>query len=188
MRCQNTHGSYECICNAGFEKVNGTCVDINECTNTTNPCGPNSVCSNSPPGSFSCKCNAGFVFCNGTCVDTNECDSNPCPANTLCQNTDGSYQCICPTGFTNQTGSCVDVNECNSSPSPCTDLEKCINTPGNYSCVCQKCSRYNPQKTTIHELSSIDCHIITGEYNLIEYTASSENRKTTMYQHHPQEP
>ncbi|XP_064105738.1 adhesion G protein-coupled receptor E2-like isoform X2 [Macrobrachium nipponense] len=140
MRCQNTYGSYECICNSGFEKVNGACVDINECTNTTNPCGPNSVCSNSPPGSFSCSCNAGFVLCDGTCVDKNECDSNPCPANTICQNTDGSYQCICPTGFTNQTGSCVDVNECSSSPSPCTDLERCINTPGNYSCVCQKCS------------------------------------------------
>ncbi|KAH0628173.1 hypothetical protein JD844_009001 [Phrynosoma platyrhinos] len=70
-RCVNTDGSFQCICNAGFELTTDgkNCVDHDECT-TTNMC-LNGMCINED-GSFKCICKPGFVLApNGRyCTDT----------------------------------------------------------------------------------------------------------------------
>ena len=57
-RCTNLVGSYQCICNIGFEETEDKkgCVDINEC-DMENVC-ENGQCRNTP-GSYKCHCNPG---------------------------------------------------------------------------------------------------------------------------------
>ncbi|CAH3013761.1 unnamed protein product [Porites evermanni] len=58
--CNNTLGSYECLCKDGFAGNGRLCVDINECTRTLHNCHhPNATCINTV-GSFSCTCKPGF--------------------------------------------------------------------------------------------------------------------------------
>ncbi|XP_067298472.1 adhesion G protein-coupled receptor E5-like [Pseudorasbora parva] len=56
--CTNTHGSFFCSCSPGFKRENGTCADIDECTDA-DVCGTNADCSNHP-GSYSCNCHQGY--------------------------------------------------------------------------------------------------------------------------------
>lgn len=92
--CTNTHGSYTCVCNDGYEMVDGKCSDVDECTQ--HRC--EHTCLNSI-GSFSCFCNQGFTLSEDghSCVDINECVSNHCQFK--CINTVGSFLCTCPKGF-----------------------------------------------------------------------------------------
>uniref|UniRef100_A0A8C0UDP2 EGF-like domain-containing protein n=1 Tax=Cyanistes caeruleus TaxID=156563 RepID=A0A8C0UDP2_CYACU len=59
-RCVNTDGSFQCICNAGFEITpdGKNCVDINECALNPDIC-PNGMCENLR-GSYRCICNLGY--------------------------------------------------------------------------------------------------------------------------------
>ena len=62
-RCQNTKGSYKCICDIGFEYVKGQgCNDTDECKNTDPwaTCGYGD-CINTI-GSYACKCKPGYVY------------------------------------------------------------------------------------------------------------------------------
>ena len=105
-------GSYECICDKGFEKnpENDVCIDINECninstaTKTENICNDPYECSNTI-GSFECICSAGLFQVlsgryAGECLDINECmnEENICEDHE-CINTLGSYYCKCYDGF-----------------------------------------------------------------------------------------
>uniref|UniRef100_A0A671NZG0 Uncharacterized protein n=1 Tax=Sinocyclocheilus anshuiensis TaxID=1608454 RepID=A0A671NZG0_9TELE len=57
--CFNTPGSFLCICSPGFlTHENGTCTDINECSDP-DVCGRNADCYNNP-GGYSCKCHQGY--------------------------------------------------------------------------------------------------------------------------------
>ncbi|XP_036355985.1 adhesion G protein-coupled receptor E2-like [Octopus sinensis] len=94
--CNNTPGSYTCVCNAGYVYSGTTCVDKNECTG--NPCGAQGACTNTQ-GSYTCTCNGGFELSGTTCVDTNECTGNPCGPQGACTNTPGSYTCACIAGI-----------------------------------------------------------------------------------------
>lgn len=49
--CQDLVGSYLCYCPTGYHKINGQCLDNNECED--DPCGSNEICINTP-GSFTC--------------------------------------------------------------------------------------------------------------------------------------
>src|SRR5699024_6309235 len=52
--CNNTIGSYQCICNDGYEGDGLNCSDIDECqSNNTNNCPFNSHCYNTI-GSYQC--------------------------------------------------------------------------------------------------------------------------------------
>ena len=70
--CSNSHGSWSCPCNGGYENflANVGCSDINECTHPSwNPwighyCGSNSYCVNqigwTAHTTYTCACNQGF--------------------------------------------------------------------------------------------------------------------------------
>merc|ERR1712176_347880 len=160
--CNNTPGSYECVCPSTLAMgPNGDCVDlctlhecqtgqtcvetelagiafaqcedIDECAAATNPCGPNSVRTNSP-GSFICTCQSGLTLqtnADGTssCVDA--CAVMTCPAEATCE----QGQCICPAGSTldedaNSTLFCA-------SDDPCAGITCPDNSVCNAAGVCQ---------------------------------------------------
>ncbi|XP_061278394.1 adhesion G protein-coupled receptor E1 isoform X4 [Bos javanicus] len=162
--CTNTSRSYYCSCKRGFLSSNGLktfkgpgveCKDIDECSQSPTPCGPNSICRNLP-GRYRCSCMTGFSSPTGnnwipgkqghfTCRDVDEC-ANPrsCPEHSTCHNSLGSYSCACNPGYNSRSGkktfqgpgeTCQDVDEC-ANPRSCPDHSTCHNSLGNYSCVC----------------------------------------------------
>lgn len=58
-RCLNVEGSYDCVCNKGFQGDGKVCNDVDECTMLEKPCASNSQCSNSV-GSYNCECKDGY--------------------------------------------------------------------------------------------------------------------------------
>ena len=137
--CENTPGSYKCICLEGFESNNGgwTCHDVDECL-ANDTFHPNATCSNTE-GSFYCECKSGF---NGNginnCSDIDECSLVNCSQNSLCVNTVGDYFCKCLDGFhRNETLLCEDIDECSSSSlNRCHPRASCHNYIGGYNCSC----------------------------------------------------
>lgn len=161
MSCQNTIGSFDCICNSGFEenlisKANGgsrSCININECGDATHEdiSGCTQIC-NDTEGSFYCSCQSGYILDlddNKTCLDQDECSHpslNICNSNFECENFDGGYQCVCHEGYQHadlhltegHRKECVDIDECSSdSLNNCRENSKCINLPGSYECQCK---------------------------------------------------
>ncbi|KTF90602.1 hypothetical protein cypCar_00035549 [Cyprinus carpio] len=112
-RCVNTDGSFQCICNAGFEiSPDGkNCIDHDECA-TTNMC-LNGMCINED-GSFKCICKPGFALApNGRyCTDIDECQTSGICMNGRCVNTEGSFRCECPPGLAIDVDGrvCVDTH------------------------------------------------------------------------------
>ena len=99
--CQETPGSYECVCNqAGYWSNGADCFDINECTAETDNCDENAICQNLD-GSHECTCIQGYVGTGvvGDCTDVDECLLEPCIANADCTNEPGSYTCTCKAGY-----------------------------------------------------------------------------------------
>ncbi|XP_010826553.1 PREDICTED: EGF-like module-containing mucin-like hormone receptor-like 1 isoform X7 [Bison bison bison] len=163
--CTNTSRSYYCSCKRGFLSSNGLktfkgpgveCKDIDECSQSPTPCGPNSICRNLP-GRYRCSCMTGFSSPTGnnwipgkrghfTCRDVDEC-ANPrsCPEHSTCHNSLGNYSCVCKPGFQSRSGRksfqgpgemCQDVDEC-ANPRSCPEHSTCHNSLGSYSCVCK---------------------------------------------------
>ncbi|KAL2090107.1 hypothetical protein ACEWY4_014795 [Coilia grayii] len=89
--CNNTPGSYYCICESGYNSTNGQekfqpndgshCKDINECSQPER-CGPFSNCHNTN-GSFHCSCHRDYVSSTGAKLFQPEtrttCLKNPRP-------------------------------------------------------------------------------------------------------------
>uniref|UniRef100_A0AAY4D5Z9 Latent-transforming growth factor beta-binding protein 4 n=1 Tax=Denticeps clupeoides TaxID=299321 RepID=A0AAY4D5Z9_9TELE len=133
-QCENTPGSYKCVCRTGFKRQGNSCIDVNECENALR-C-PGQECVNSH-GSFRCvSCRPGFRLQNGKCADVDECSQTPrvC-ANGRCKNAAGGYRCECYIGFQLQDNVCTDINECMEGEY-CFPRGECINTKGSYRCQC----------------------------------------------------
>uniref|UniRef100_A0A8C0P442 Adhesion G protein-coupled receptor E1 n=1 Tax=Canis lupus familiaris TaxID=9615 RepID=A0A8C0P442_CANLF len=162
-KCTDTPDSYYCTCKRGFLPSNGvkqfkgpgvTCIDIDECSQSPPPCGPNSVCENIL-GRYKCSCLPGFSSPTGNdwilgnpgrfiCTDINEClSSGVCQGHAECINTLGSYKCRCQVGFIAHNSICEDIDECSQDPSPCGPNSVCTNTLGSYSCSCLEGFRPN---------------------------------------------
>ncbi|XP_063557902.1 adhesion G protein-coupled receptor E1 isoform X2 [Gorilla gorilla gorilla] len=154
--CTNTVDSYYCTCKRGFLSSNGQnhfkgpgvrCKDIDECSQSPQPCGPNSSCKNLS-GRYKCSCLDGFSSPTGndwvpgksgnfSCTDINEClTSTVCPEHSDCVNSMGSYSCSCQVGFIPRNSTCEDIDECSQSPQPCGPNSSCKNLSGRYKCSC----------------------------------------------------
>nr|VZI43207.1 unnamed protein product [Spirometra erinaceieuropaei] len=156
MHCENTIGSYRCLCQRGYKNVNDTaCVDIDECKvfSSVESCAdPRARCVNTA-GSYKCICPNGFVW-HGypvyACKDVNECVITPdiCGHGHKCINEEGGYRCECAKGFRigwdNRT--CIDVDECSDSyPDRVCKDGICVNTPGGFRCDCPSGYRLSDQ-------------------------------------------
>ncbi|XP_041667187.1 latent-transforming growth factor beta-binding protein 4 isoform X3 [Cheilinus undulatus] len=134
-RCENTPGSYHCVCRHGYKLQNNTCADVNECSEPSQ-C-PGQQCVNTV-GSYRCvSCQPGYTLVNRQCTDINECKrGDSCPGQR-CVNTEGSFSCVdCQQGYRSINGLCTDVDECEQT-SQCPG-QQCVNTMGSYRCVsCQ---------------------------------------------------
>ncbi len=143
----NTSTCVQCTekshCSTGFDCVNNTCTDINECATNNGGCAQ--VCTNSPAGSFTCSCNAGYTLnADGhSCDNIDECVNNygGCrtggDANATCSDTTPGYTCNCSSGFTFSGGTCTDINECTNGTHNCNANAACANTAGSFTCACK---------------------------------------------------
>ncbi|XP_059187069.1 latent-transforming growth factor beta-binding protein 4 isoform X2 [Centropristis striata] len=131
-RCENTPGSFQCVCRYGFKLQNNTCTDVDECAEPSQ-C-PGQKCVNTV-GSYRCvSCQPGYTLINRQCEDIDECeDRKSCPGQR-CVNTVGSYRCVnCQPGYESVNGLCTDVDEC-VLDSQCPG-QQCVNTVGSFRCV-----------------------------------------------------
>uniref|UniRef100_A0A8C0K6R7 Adhesion G protein-coupled receptor E2 n=1 Tax=Canis lupus dingo TaxID=286419 RepID=A0A8C0K6R7_CANLU len=132
--CQNTEGSYHCMCSPGYALASGATTFMNESENT---CRDVDECQLKPrvcksrghlhqhQGSYTCKCPPGLR------------DSDLL---TL------SSDCRCRPGWKPVPGSpngpnstvCEDVDECSSWKHTCHYSTVCINTVGSYKCRCRR--------------------------------------------------
>ncbi len=155
--CAGWDDDVVCNCREGYEKVNGRCVDINECEN--NPCGKNEACTNSE-GSYSCSCDTGYIEKDGKCTHCgngvadpdevceagfrkncadfggkNYADSAEAFCSSSCDGWNDKEVCPCAAGFEKDAdGICQDKNEC--AENPCEENETCRNNHGSYECSC----------------------------------------------------
>jgi hypothetical protein len=101
-RCLNVPGGFVCACEDGFERVNGACVNVNECDRDLDLCDPAANCVDTTPG-YRCECKSGYEGDGRSCADVDECqkDPNACAGSqgTVCKNTAGAFQCVCPDGY-----------------------------------------------------------------------------------------
>ncbi|KAI2658133.1 Nidogen-1 [Labeo rohita] len=142
--CRPGQGNqFTCECAAGFTGDGRACYDIDECRETPQICGPNSVCNNQP-GTFRCECQDGFQFASDgqTCVEVYR-PVDPCRTGThdcdieraRCSYTGGSsYICTCLPGFMGDGRNCQDIDECQVNQ--CHENAVCYNTPGSFTCQC----------------------------------------------------
>uniref|UniRef100_A0A8B9KSN7 Latent transforming growth factor beta binding protein 4 n=1 Tax=Astyanax mexicanus TaxID=7994 RepID=A0A8B9KSN7_ASTMX len=137
-RCENTLGSYRCVCRPGYRLQGNTCTGkhhqthVNECEDSR-LC-PGQECVNTQ-GSYRCSsCRSGYTFRNGQCADVDECVRSPSLCSTgRCENTQGSYRCVCRPGFRLEDNTCRDVDECENEIQ-CPG-QQCVNSIGSFNCV-----------------------------------------------------
>eukprot|EP00064_Thunnus_orientalis_P020634 superscaffoldBa00005783_g20776 len=131
-RCDNTPGSYRCVCRLGYRLSGTTCTDVDECEDPLQ-C-PGQECRNSP-GSYRCvSCQPGYALVNSRCTDIDECRQVSC-SNGRCDNTPGSYRCVCHHGYRLQNNTCTDIDEC-ARGGACDEEQVCVNTFGSFRCEC----------------------------------------------------
>ncbi|TMS19921.1 Signal peptide, CUB and EGF-like domain-containing protein 1 [Larimichthys crocea] len=134
--CENTLGSYKCVCRPGY-RGNGThCEDENECASGVHRCDTNARCGNII-GSYFCQCYQGFNGDGHSCFDVDECAVNNGHCEHNCSNELGAYRCQCASGYQLiQDGhNCTDVDECVALNGTCEHI--CINTQGSFQCSCR---------------------------------------------------
>ncbi|XP_055003886.1 adhesion G protein-coupled receptor E1, partial [Boleophthalmus pectinirostris] len=172
-KCINTEGSFHCRCHEGYwtqgennvsfnASASKTCIDINECLEDPDICGPHATCINSA-GSYSCLCGDGFVSSNGkevfrkvdnvSCIDSDEClEKDICGKNGTCKNSNGSYSCVCDEGFVlSHDKQCEDI--CVINNTICGNGTCHLGARGHY-CVCHSgFSNYGIEQSRCTELN-----------------------------------
>jgi len=96
-RCENTIGSYRCLCPIGTTKVGDKCRDINECTTGFDGCQYN--CVNTNRG-YNCSCPPGYYTRHGrNCYDIDECKTGKHNCEQICNNELDGFTCSCKPGY-----------------------------------------------------------------------------------------
>ncbi|KAM3606136.1 uncharacterized protein V6R79_011362 [Siganus canaliculatus] len=163
-RCNNTLGSYSCVCLSGYIGDGTNCQDVDECQKENGGCHPNAICTNSE-GGRQCTCRVGFSGNGFQCTDLNECaNQRICHWNATCTNNPGSYVCTCNAGYKgNGNYLCLDIDECSETPHVCASslgYKGCKNLPGTYRCTCSSGFESNGQSCVdIDECASNICSL-----------------------------
>ncbi|XP_039981543.1 thrombomodulin-like [Xiphias gladius] len=135
--CSNTQRGFECICEDGFVKEDGVCVDVAICDKCEH------MLCEKPDGVYKCACRNGFrVSAKDPTKCEQYCTKSDCPAECI-PNPDvkekDMHQCFCPEGYIkdmrNGTAFCTDINECENEKQ-CD--QKCENLFGSYRCLCNE--------------------------------------------------
>ncbi|KAK0043850.1 mucin-like protein, partial [Biomphalaria pfeifferi] len=149
-KCVNLPGTATCKCQDGYERINGSCQDINECSSVlTNNC--SQLCRNTE-GGYECSCYAGYSYDSKTftCNDIDECNLPTSICEQLCINTEGSYRCSC----TSDLILLADGVSCRASL-PCVNKTDCSNNcaliNGTDTCFCPKGTKLATDGKTCQE-------------------------------------
>ncbi|XP_068699022.1 uncharacterized protein [Montipora foliosa] len=186
--CNNSIGSYNCICKEGYVGDGRNCSDIDECSTGEHNCTNVAVCKNTI-GSYHCACQEGYVGDGRSCSDIDECSTGKhnCSHVAVCNNTIGSYNCTCKEEYVGDGRNCSDIDECSTGEHNCTNVAVCKNTIGSYHCACQEgyvgdgrsCSDIDECSTGKHNCSHVAvCNNTIGSYNCTckeEYVGDGRN-------------
>lgn len=113
IECPNGHcEAAACICDVGFELVDGACVSV--CTAERCLGLPFSRCVVSE-GAARCVCPSTHVELEGSCRLRGACTPNPCeaPGQTICDSSGGEARCLCDDDFIAADGGCVRAPDWN---------------------------------------------------------------------------
>ncbi|XP_039263400.2 uncharacterized protein LOC120339358 [Styela clava] len=136
-QCVSENGVERCICPRGLTiAADGiSCIDYNECSDSTKSvCPANQECRNTY-GGYVCKCQPGYIISHGltgkSCRDVNECFTGEhlCGRNAYCLNTPGSYVCNCLPGYEKDGVICKKMSSYTSE----MNLREIISRGGRYS-------------------------------------------------------
>ncbi|XP_041355468.1 mucin-like protein [Gigantopelta aegis] len=140
----------------GYQRVNETCTNINECLTSSNNCSNNTECIDTD-GGFLCRCRRGYTEHDSVCEDIDECMLGIHGCQQNCMNFDGGYSCDCDVGFKlkHDRKTCERVPEddpCVGSNTTCSDPAYCTAVGGQPTCKCPSGYRLNPNQTSCYDV------------------------------------
>ncbi|KAK2152978.1 hypothetical protein NP493_2378g00005 [Ridgeia piscesae] len=173
--CNNTIGTFKCVCHAGYTQYNATvCEDLDECE--SDPCENGGDCHNGN-NAFSCRCMPGYTGTNCE-TEIEICDSNPCQNGATCSQNGGKYACQCTPGYTGLDCD-QDFDECASSP--CMNGGTCKDQLGGFTCSCAD-GYSGPTCNTEIDVSDIARVSLDVKLENKKFTADLTDKSTAAYQ------
>ena len=131
----------DCRCKDGFElqsdRINGNCVDIDECLTDENDCDEKAECINET-GGYNCSCQIGYLGNGTSCFELNECDTGEhnCHSKAKCINTVGSFSCLCEKPLYGNGTFCSEY-ACPYDFHNCHINATCEDTKTGFKCPCK---------------------------------------------------